>query len=308
MKSTVKSNQNLLACPGCNSKKYKICSKKTQGFSIKIKTSVYIQTVYRIKECKVCGLLYRDRTLNSEAFKKYYDEISFKKWENNKLFPNEREILKTLKTLPWGSSILDFGCSSGRLLSALSKNYLKFGFEPNKKASLEARKRGIAVLSFRKKYEQKKRFDFILLVDVFEHLQNPTFVLKSLLKKLKPNGKLLICTGLADHFQCRKNPAEFWYFRNIEHVLMITKKYAKWFSKENNIKIIKWEKCKHYDWKFPDTFYAFLSEWAFWKFRTSSNLMKKIMRLIPFVKKAEKWKLAPGNPFYKDHVILVYKK
>lgn len=308
MKTTLKSTKNVLACPGCKSKKYIFCGKKTQGLSIEINNSAYIQTEYKIKECKICGLLYRDKTLNFKAFKKYYKEISFKKWENSKPFPNERVILKTLKNLPWGSSILDFGCSSGRLLSTLSNNYLKYGFEPNKKAALEAKKKGIKLFSFCKKYEQKKRFDFILLVDVFEHLQNPTFVLKTLLKKIKPNGQLLICTGLADHFQCRKNPAEFWYFRNIEHVLMLTKSYAEWFSRKNNVKIIKWEKVRHYNWKIPDIFYAFISEWAFWKFRTSSKNMKKILRLIPFIKKAEKWKLAPGNPFHKDHVILLLKK
>ncbi len=106
------------------------------------------------------------------------------------IFPNERLALTHLKTLPADSSILDIGCSSGRLVSRLTDRYRCFGMEPNLKAAAEAQAKGIEMLGQNDwpRNESSSKFDAIGLVDVFEHLSDPLELLSQANTRLNPGG------------------------------------------------------------------------------------------------------------------------
>lgn len=71
---------------------------------------------------------------------------SFAKWENDDLFPTEAATLALLTSLPPGSRVLDFGCSTGRLLDRLGPRYERYGIEVNEPAAKIAAGRGITIL------------------------------------------------------------------------------------------------------------------------------------------------------------------
>ena len=132
----------------------------------------FVQEPYSVRECANCGLLYRDRTLSAERFEAYYAAVDFSKWEIPGLFPTECYVLSILKKLPAGSRILDFGCSSGRLLERLCKDYRCFGFEVNAEAAAKASSKGLKVLDAAE-LTTSDLFDAVILLDVFEHLTAP---------------------------------------------------------------------------------------------------------------------------------------
>lgn len=294
-------------CPGCKSKSSLQTGAKAAGLKVIINNKIFKQPEYFIKECQKCGLLFRSNCLTPKEFSRYYKEADYKKWENKKYYPTERVVIKILQNLPNNCKLLDFGCSSGRLLSGLVSTQKCFGYEINKRASKKAKEKGIKILKYRD-LNKKINFDVILLVDVFEHLQKPTLVLTKLIKMLKHKGYLILVTGNADLKACRRDPSQFWYFQIIEHVIMFTKKYGEWLCDKMNLQIIKIIHKSHYDFEIRNGIICFFKEWFFWRFRQGYSWEKRLYRLIPKIKKSEKWKIAPGNPFWKDHAVVVFQK
>src|SRR5262249_23714357 len=147
---------------------------------------------------------------------------------------------------PNGSAILDFGCSSGRLLAPLTSTHRCFGVEVNEAAAAEAAKKGITMLSDVADIRAPK-FDAIILVDLFEHIGRPLDLLRSLSRRLTDNGMLAIVTGNGDAPACRRDPALFWYFRNLEHLCMLTRKHAELICKQLGLRLGRWIELSHYE-------------------------------------------------------------
>jgi SAM-dependent methyltransferase len=109
----------------------------------------------------------------------------------------ERLILATLKKLrpqgDWGS-ILDVGCGQGLFFDRLTKFGEVEGVETN--SSLVAQnnrwKHQIHVAAFDATFQSNKQYSLILMLDVLEHLPNPTAYLRRAEELLHPAGNLLI--------------------------------------------------------------------------------------------------------------------
>ena len=86
--------------------------------------------------------------------------------------------------------LMDFGCGGGYLLDQFN-NKKKIGFEINKSAWEEIKKKGIEVYD---KYEDidDNSIDTIISNHAMEHVPLPLNTLKNLYKKLKVGGKLVI--------------------------------------------------------------------------------------------------------------------
>ena len=96
------------------------------------------------------------------------------------------------------SNILDLGCARGYFAKdLLKKNCRVWGIDADKEAIAEAKKYCVETkvvdldnsnsLPFK-----NNSFDYILLLDVLEHLRNPEKLLKSLKRYLKMDGKVII--------------------------------------------------------------------------------------------------------------------
>jgi len=239
----------------------------------------------------------------------YYAGVDYRKWEIPGYFPTEKAALAVLRQLPRGSSLLDFGCSTGRLLAGLVNDYRCFGVEIDPRAAGKAAARGITMLQPHLREDNPEgEFDGVAMMDVFEHLRSPMAVLRRLSSTLKRDGILVIGSGNGDADACRLDPAQFWYFRNIEHLQMLTLRHARWLERELDMALVRWDRICHYDHSLRTRAGQYLRHWSFWAFRRGPSLLGGVLRLIPWVRRAEHWKVAPGFSASRDHVVAVFVK
>lgn len=157
-----------------------------------------------ILKCKECGLVFLDLKKTKEEvgsfYKKEYREVnslpkkSAEEWFNN---PVIRQDCKN--RLEWitkqygdvsGKNILDIGSSSGYFLKTLfSANASATGVELNESCSNYARSLGFTVYS--ESIETigfENEFDLVVMFHTFEHVFNPTSVLRAIHASLKDGG------------------------------------------------------------------------------------------------------------------------
>lgn len=101
------------------------------------------------------------------------------------------ELSKTFNV----SSILDFGCGAGEMISALSEKFEVEGLEPEEKARNECKNTGMRTYaSINEILESQERFDLVTLFHVVEHFYSPDIELAGIYKLLKPGGLVIIET------------------------------------------------------------------------------------------------------------------
>lgn len=303
----VQNTRSVKKCPGCGGAHAVTTGPGGLAFSTRLQRCEYVQPAYDILECVDCGLLYKSDVLSDSLLGDYYSEVDYRKWEIPGLFPTERLVREELLGLSMGSRILDVGCSSGRLLSSLPAGYALFGVEPNADASVEAAGKGITIIP---PIDDEKidPFDAIVLMDVFEHLTEPTTFLASLVRNLKPGGHLILATGDGDNSLCRESPAEFWYFRNIEHVCMLTRSFAGYLERRLNLQVTRWLVSSHYDSSFHQRLVKKLRLFAFRQAGAQTVLWRAFLRFLPLVGRAARWKECPAYELGEDHVVVVFSK
>ena len=112
-------------------------------------------------------------------------------------------ILDDLNSLPDNSHVLEVGSGSGILLKYILNNFKNLeivGIEPYAKdfsnlkkfhQCLKGIENNLFITSY-EKFEYKKKFDYIFLINVFEHLNNWRDFLSFIENNLTSNGKCLI--------------------------------------------------------------------------------------------------------------------
>jgi SAM-dependent methyltransferase len=295
----------VIACPACGSTSYESTGGEAPGFSTVVDGEEFVQPEYSVRECENCGLLYRDQTLSQDDFSRYYAKADFRQWERSGFYPTERCVLKILRQLPKGSRILDYGCSSGRLLGPLCSDYRCYGVEVNAAAASEAARKGIKILAAED--IEIGEFDAIALVDLFEHLSEPLELLQKLSRLLVRAGQLIIVTGNGDAPACRSDPAQFWYFRVIEHVCMLTRKHAEFICRQLNLRLREWIELSHYDSTAYQRAQQRFQNFVYWQFRNDSLLARGVLQFIPRIRRARNWKIMPPYTVSRDHVVAVLR-
>lgn len=304
----------LKTCPACRSLCTQPKSWAASGFDTVVGGKTYHQPDFEIVECNACGLLFRVPTLSAEEFADYYHEVDFKKWEpsnyssSEAYFPIDKIVLSQLNKLKDGAGILDYGCSTGRLLAPIAKRFACYGFEINPTAAKMAADKGIHIISLQDIRSKSLKFDCVVLVDVFEHLLDPIETLKELAVVLKPGGKLLVGTGNSDTPICRLDPSQFWYFRIIEHVCMLNRKHAEFLGGALNMTLAGWFECSHYNSSIDARVYQRLRHFAYWRYVRSPSVAQKLIVLVPGLRRIRLWKNAPSVTYQNDHVVVLFEK
>lgn len=129
-------------CPSCSSRDFRVVG-SAKGMSCMLGEREFSQPDYEIRQCSECFLLYRTPNLSADELSVYYSMVDFRKWENPGLFPTERAVHRRLMRLERGARVLDFGCSSGRLLGPLVDRFECHGFEINADAARAAGEKGL---------------------------------------------------------------------------------------------------------------------------------------------------------------------
>jgi len=114
--------------------------------------------------------------------------------DNHELFVEEK-FNQVSKFIPENSKVFDIGCNDGRMKDFL-KNPVYYGVDINKEVISELIKRDIkakhADLNKNELPFKNEKFDFILLLDILEHVVNPQKLLLDAKKRLNKDGKIIV--------------------------------------------------------------------------------------------------------------------
>lgn len=295
-------------CPSCGSVNWSVTGSDGASSSVTIGSETFQQPAFRVGDCAMCGLLFKTATLCSQALRRYYELVDYRKWEMVRHQPPERVVLKFLRTLPDRSRILDFGCSSGRLLSEVAASHECYGLEVNTEAAEVAARNGLRIVTAADLPQLENHLDAVVMSDVFEHLRDPTDVLTRLFRLLKGGGQLIVMTGNGDAAACRRDPAKFWYFQNPEHVCMLTRRYAAFLGEKCRGRLWHWKELSRYDLPLLPTLKHRVQTFAYWESRRGSPLKKVLLSGIPLIRRARHWLVPPSFPSSRDHVVVIFSK
>ncbi len=183
------------------------------------------------------------------SYKNYYvkpkdpdGKIRLLKNEKKTKIKQYKFILNFLKNEQTGGTILDIGCGYGWMLSTLNKKkWETHGVEINRECFENAKKNTFKF--YDKLSKVKKKFDYITMIHVIEHLKNPIYYLNKVKKLLKKNGVLIIETPDFDSAMARRYNLKFRLLHDPTHISL--------FSLESIIRLLRDKKFKILKFDFP---------------------------------------------------------
>ena len=300
----------MTECPACAATEHEQVGSRATAFEAVVAGRVFRQPEYALRRCARCDLHYKSDTLTEAQLDAYYTVLDSGAFEYDGDFPTDRAVFRMLGKLTPGSRVLDFGCSTGRMLKGFSSQLACVGVEPNADAAGVAERRGIRIVT----EDDLRRsapapFDAIILADVYEHLLRPVELLELLASRLKPGGWLSIVTGNADGIPDRDLAGEFWYFRLPGHLQMLSERHASWLAGRLALQLDGLHRCSHYDTPAPERVRQAVKGWLYHRFRMApQQAATALLRKVPRLRDAERWPSAPALTYTRDHVVARLRK
>jgi SAM-dependent methyltransferase len=153
---------------------------------------------YRIARCRDCGLWYVNPQPTAQELHEFYASYDDgEQWRTREEHFNRGVRRAILRNKPSGT-VLDIGCGSGNFLRCMKEaGFSTFGIEPSESGSDFAREEhGIEI--YRGMIEEYfascsgRPFDVVTLLNVLEHLSDPSQTLAQVRQILAPGGVLAI--------------------------------------------------------------------------------------------------------------------
>jgi len=193
-----------------------------------------------VRRCDDCGLIFLDQSsfgLPSDFYESQYHQTYLTHIEPAALDPQQYYEKMLVSIQPWSDringlltgreTVLDFGCSTGHLLTKIQKEAANvYGHEISIKEIEFCRKRLGLDVDNRDLFERfdEEFFDYITMIYVLEHIAKPIDMLTQIKKLLKPDGKFIILVPNASdallNFYDIPDFAQFYYC--IEHLYYYT--------------------------------------------------------------------------------------
>ena len=294
----------VTACPACGGADARQVGDPAGGFDTHLDGRHFYQPPYVVRECATCGLYFKSMTLTAGQLDEYYATLDGSTFDVDADFPTDRVLHRRLRALPRGSRVLDFGCSTGRILKDFTTQLVCVGVEPNQPAAAVARARGIEIVPADQLAIDDRPFSAILLTDVFEHLAEPMPLLTMLASRLSPGGWLALVTGNADAIEPRRRLAEFWYFRLPGHLIMLGERHLAWLSAQLGLRLDEVQRCSHYRVALTERLRQRAQAFAYHAFKDApSGPIAAVLGVMPGLSRARGWTCAPALNYRADHVV-----
>ncbi len=188
-----------------------------------------------------------------------------------------RNAVRLLELLPKpasGSVLLDVGSAYGFLLvAARALGYTAVGVEASQQAAEHARSTyGVQVFSglIEEAPLDAAGFDVITLVDVIEHLQEPTRVVRQLHRLLRPGGRLVILTPDLGSVVARVLGRHWWALLD-DHYFYFSRRTLPSFLQQHGFAV---ERLHSFGRAFP------LSHWIFKLSQYSAGAHRVLDRVV----------------------------
>lgn len=149
-----------------------------------------------------------------------------------------------LKLVPHGSTVLDVGCNTGYIGEYLinKKQCICDGIDYNQEFLKKAKKKGYRntyiIDLYNDSFKIQQKYDYILFIDILEHLPSPDKILTKFVKEnLKKGGTIIICLPNIGRLEFRLKHllGNFDY----EKSGIMSQDHLRFFTKKTAMKMIK---------------------------------------------------------------------
>jgi SAM-dependent methyltransferase len=177
--------------------------------------------------CASCQSMFRHPVLTPAAYLNLYADGVAEAWSAGHGRQDLQIVRRLIAQHCTSGRVLDVGCGSGEFLSTLPASLKKCGVEPSVAAARVATGRGVDILGQTPRdLAAHVQFDVITIIDVIEHVVDPTQMLDQILPHLVPGGCLIVGTGDPTSTPWhRVFRARFWYSCFPEHISFPSPQY-----------------------------------------------------------------------------------
>lgn len=265
--------------------------------------------IFKVVKCSNCALFYKNNIPNYTTLNEYYEQLDTSYENTITEFPTDRIVTDFItQHSSTTTTVLDYGCGSGRLLNRLPSLIQKYGVEINQEAVRAAQQRNISIIDeAHLKTEYANYFDFIILTDVYEHLYKPLDLIQDLVGLLKKEGRLIIVTGNADAIKLQKHLGGYWYFQLFSHLQMLTTKHIQWVAQKINVSIEKLITTSHYNTSDLSKIKHHVAIIVFSAYQYFKTILPFVWAL-PKLKNVKNWVYPLFDTVNKDHLVIFFKK
>ena len=214
-------------CPICNSSLIDILKESPNSIT---SDSKMINELVSIAICHDCGNLFNSsgaRNNIADFYQNSYDLLGNSFQAETRIYETNKKLslsdwrlkhLYSLNVLPKTGNILDIGCGKGNFLqtfNSLFPDWNLYGIESST-SSLSIAKNNLSNSIFYEGIYDKnlfdKKFDFIVALNVLEHIEDPKLFLENIFDDLNENG--LVCFDVPNF---KVNPIDVFIYDHLTH-------------------------------------------------------------------------------------------
>jgi 2-polyprenyl-3-methyl-5-hydroxy-6-metoxy-1,4-benzoquinol methylase len=264
----------------------------------------------RLFHCRSCRSMFRHPIFSASKYLELYEHGNPTQWSGG-LDRRDLSIVRSeILASPGLSKILDVGCGTGDFLFSLPNHFQKFGIEPSDAAN-HAELRGVEIVARQiDNLPANARFNVVTMIDVIEHVVDPTSLLIRAYAHLEPGGKIVISTGDPDCPIWRQIlKSRFWYVSFPEHITFPSFGFCQdWCEKHDAVALRKLATRYHMlrGWRLA---LNFLMQGAFYVSPNAFSWVGRVAARLRGSPTPRRQTFSPGVPgLFVDHQIVVIEK